>query len=98
MDDDRRSREVVAIRVTELELDGERSATFDGSGLVEQRADAVFNILSQAAVAAARDAVTAVLTCNGMGAYRKRGSGEGRLTGCQRARRKARGPAGECHR
>src|SRR5713226_10314649 len=97
MDDDRRSREVVAIRVTELELDGECSAAFDGSGLVEQRADAVFNSLSQVAAAAARDAVSAVLASNGMGTYRKRGRGEGRLAGCQRAGPKAGGSIRECH-
>src|SRR6266403_4648560 len=88
MDDDRRSREVVAIRVAELELDGECSATFDGSGLVEQRAYAVFDILSQAAATRAGDAIAAVLACNGMGPYRKRRRSEGCLTGCQSTRAK----------
>src|SRR5713226_1119297 len=90
LDNNRRRREVVAIRVAELELDGKRGATFDGSALVEKRTDGVFDILIRREAAATRagDAIAAVLACNGMEPYRKRGRGEGCLTGCQSTRAK----------
>ena len=83
MDDDRRRRDIVAIRVAELELDGERGATFDRSALVEKRTDDVFDILIRREATATRagDAIAAVLACNGMGTHRERGRSERRLTG-----------------
>ena len=36
MDDDRGGREIIFICVAELELDGKRSSTVNGSGLVEE--------------------------------------------------------------
>ena len=71
MDNNRRRREVIAIYVTELELDGEGSAGVNRPGLIVEQADAVFDILSQAAAAHAGNAVPAILSSNGMRTYRE---------------------------